>query len=153
MKTFLAALLFPTVAFGASTGVLILQGVVGVINDIVITPSGNLTLNITAGEVNKTVASVAETSNNLSGYKIFISSPTGGELRNTTDSTKATPYQIRYAGATAVTPTIAGVQVKNVTTLAALTTVNSSVAVNVTAYPLAPAGTYQDSLTISIVAN
>lgn len=142
-------------ASAASSGTLLLQGIVGVVNDIVVTANGsnNTSLNITAGESAKLVGSAAETSNNLLGYKIFISSPTGGELRNTADATKKTTYKIAYNGGAAVTPTVAGVQVKNVASLIGLTTANSNINVDVTAYPTAPAGTYQDTLTVSIVAN
>lgn len=141
-------------AFAVSSGTLTLRGTVAAVNDIVITPNGdNLLLNITAGETNKLVASAAETSNNLLGYKIFIASPTGGELRNTSDATKKTTYKISYNGAAAVTPTVGGVQVKNVASLTGLTTANSNVNVQVTAYATAPAGTYEDTLTLSIQAN
>lgn len=122
--------------------------------DIVVTPNGdNLALDIVGGESNKLVASAAETSNNLAGYKIFVSSATDGELRNTTDSSKKTTYQVSYAGSGAVTPTSAGVQVKNVSSLSGLTTNNSNINVDVTAYATAPAGTYEDTLTITIQAN
>lgn len=151
----LALSLLGASAFAASSGTLTLRGTVAAVNDVVVTPNGdNLLLNITAGETGKLVASVAETSNNLAGYKIFISSPTGGELRNTSDATKKTTYQIKYNGsATAVTPTVSGAQVKNVASLTGLTTANSNVNVVVAAFATAPAGTYEDTLTVSIQAN
>jgi|GEM_PF-1102348 len=151
----LASTVIAQTAMAASTSTLLLQGTVSVINDIVVTANGtnNTSLNIVAGETGKNVASVAETSNNLNGYKIFISSPTGGELRNTADATKKTTYKIGYGGAAAITPTVAGVMVKNVSSLTGLTTDTSAVVAEVAAYATAPAGTYQDTLTISIVAN
>ncbi|MEK2643852.1 hypothetical protein [Bdellovibrio sp. BCCA] len=158
--TKLATAVMTTLALGstamaASSGTLLLQGTVNAINDVVVTANGtnNTTLNIVAGETGKNVASVAETSNNLAGYKIYISSATGGELRNTADATKKTSYKIGYDGATAVTPTVAGVMVKNVTSLTGLTNDTSDVVAEVTAYSTAPAGTYQDTLTVAIVAN
>lgn len=155
LVTVLAVLAFSVQTLAASTGTLLLQGTVAAVNDIVVTANSpnNTTLNIVAGESGKNVASVAETSNNLNGYKIFISSPTGGFLVNTSDSAAKTGYKIAYDGAAAVTPTVAPLQVKNVTALTGLTTDTSAVAADVTAFATAPAGLYEDTLTISIVAN
>jgi hypothetical protein len=141
-------------ALAASTGTLLLKGTVGVVNHIVVTANGdNLFLNITGGESAKLVGSTSETSNNLAGYKILISSSTGGELRHTADAAKKTTYQISYDGATAVTPTVAGAVVKNVNSLTGLATDSSDIKTTVVAYPSAPAGTYQDTLTLTIQAN
>lgn len=141
--------------WAASSDTLLLQGSVTAVNDIsVAAVSGaNNSLNITGGVSNLTVANVSETSNSLLGYKINMSSANGGELRNTSDATKKTTYTISYDGGSAVTPSTSAAQVKNVTSLGALTTNSSAVKVNVTAYPTAPAGTYNDTLTFSIVAN
>lgn len=151
----LATAAFLPAAQAASSGTLLLQGTVGMVNDISVAANGtdNVNLNILAGETAKTVGTATETSNDLNGYKIFISSSTGGELRNTADSTKKTTYKVSYDGATSVTPTVAGVQVKDVTSLSALTVAASSIAVDVTAAPNAVAGTYQDTLTVSIQGN
>lgn len=151
----LTTALFAQATLAASSGTLLLRGTVGVVNDIVVTPEGtdNVNLNILAGETNKLVGSATEKSNNLLGYKIMISSPTAGQLRHTVDATKQTAYTISYNGAAAVAPTVAGVQVKNVASLSGLTTATSTIRANVTAYATAPAGTYEDTLTVSIVAN
>ncbi|WP_374076898.1 hypothetical protein [Bdellovibrio bacteriovorus] len=151
----LSTLALGSTAMAASTGTLLLQGTVSAVNDVTVTANGtnNTTLNIVVGEAGKNVASVAETSNNLAGYKIYISSPTGGELVHTVDSSKKTTYKIGYDGAAAVTPTVGGVMVKNVTSLTGLTNDTSAVVAEVTAFATAPAGTYQDTLTVSIVAN
>lgn len=157
LKTTAAILTFACVStsFAASSGTLLLQGTVGLVNDIVVTANAanNTSLNILAGESGKNVGSALETSNNLLGYKIMISSPTNGELRNTSNVTYKTTYKIGYNGGATVTPTVAGVQVKNVSSLIGLTSATSQIVADVTAYATAPAGTYQDTLTISIVAN
>jgi hypothetical protein len=138
----------------ASSGTLLIQGVVNAVNDIVITPNANATtLNITGGETNKLVATVSETSNNLAGYKIQMSSANASKLVHTVDNTKQTGYTVSYNGGAAVTLTTTPQMVKNVASLTGLTTVSSNVNVNVTAYPTAVAGTYQDTITIAIVAN
>lgn len=153
--TFLLATLLSTNAIAASSGTLIVSGSVAVVNNIVITPNttNNTSLSITGGETAKNVASVSEQSNDPLGYKIFISSVNGGELRNITDPTKKTTYTISYDGAAASAPTTVAVQVKNVTSLTALTTDISAVTINVVALPAALAGTYSDTITLAIVAN
>lgn len=143
-----------SLAQAASSGTLLIQGVVNVVNDIVITPTASATtLSITGGETNKLVASVAETSNNLAGYKIQMSSANASKLVHTVDNTKQTGYTVSYNGAAAVTLTTTPQTVKNVASLAGLTTASSNVNVNVTALSTAVAGTYQDTITIAIVAN
>lgn len=149
-----AMVLAAGVAQAASTGTLLIQGTVAAVNDIVITPNSNATaLNITAGESNKLVASVAETSNNLAGYKINMKSVNASKLVHGTDATKQTGYTVSYNGGSAITLTTVDQQVKNVSSLSGLTTNNSNVNVNVTALPNAIAGTYSDTITVSIVAN
>ena len=144
-----------TQAHAASTGTLLLQGVVAVVNNITVIPNGtnNTSLDIVAGETNKLVASVQEVSNNLAGYKINAKSNNGSELRNLSDATKKTTYTMSYNGASAVTLTTSYQQVKNVSSLSGLTTANSDVKVNVAAFASAPAGTYEDTITFQIVAN
>ncbi len=158
MRTLLllpAALFLTQHAHAADTGTLLLQGVVNVVNSIVVTPNGtnNTTLDIVNGESGKLVASVAETSNNLTGYKINAKSLNGSELRNTSDSSKKTTYTLSYDGGSAVSLSTTYQEVKNVSSLTALTTNNSNVNVNVNAYASAPAGTYEDTVTFQIVAN
>lgn len=150
-----AFLLTTGAAEAASTGTLLLQGTVALVNDIVVTPNGanNTTLDIVGGAAGVLVASVAETSNNLTGYKINAKSDNGSELRNSSDATKKTTYTISYDGGSAVTLTTSYQQVKNVTSLAGLTTNNSNVNATVAAYAAAPAGTYSDTVTFQIVAN
>lgn len=156
MKTllFVAMGLLASSTFAAGSGDLLLSGTVVSVNDLVITPDANATnLDILNGEINKTVASVAETSNNLLGYKIMMKSANASKLVHSVDPTKSTDYTITYDGSSAVTLTTSDQEVKNVSSLAGLTTNTSSVAADVSAFPTAPAGTYSDTVTISIVAN
>lgn len=149
-----ALLTLGTVANAASSGTLLIQGTVAVVNDIVINANANATtLNITGGETNKLVATVDETSNNLAGYIIQVSSVNASKLVNTTDNTKQTGYTLSYDGGTAVTLTSTAQTVKTVSSLTGLATDTSNVNVNVTALATAAAGTYQDTITIAIVAN
>lgn len=142
-------------AQAADTGTLLLQGTVAVVNNIVVTPNGsnNTSLDIVGGASGVLVASVAETSNNLTGYKINVKSLNGSELRNSADATKKTTYTLSYDGGSAITLTSSYQQVKNVSSLSGLTTNNSNVNATVAAYAAAPAGTYNDTVTFQIVAN
>lgn len=141
-------------AQAAGTGNLLLQGTVTIVNDIVITANANATnLNILGGETNKLVATVDETSNNLNGYKIQMLSANSSKLVLSTDSSKSTTYTVAYDGGAPVSLTGTAQTVKNVGSLSGLATDTSNVNVNVTAAPNATAGTYEDTITISIVAN
>jgi hypothetical protein len=156
---FFAAALFATLALGASamaasSGTLTISGTVAVINDIVVTPNASATqLDIVNGETGLSVAGVAETSNNLNGYKITMASANNGQLVNGSDSAIKTAYKVGYDGASSVALTTAATTVKNVSSLSGLTTANSDVKVDVTALPSALAGTYSDTITVAIVAN
>ena len=151
----LVTALTATTTMAASTETLQLSGIVAAVNSITVSPVAGAynAINITAGQSNLTVANVDETSNNLAGYSITLSSANGGELRHSVNNTKKTSYQVSYNNASAITPTTSAQVVKNVNSLNALTTNSSPVKVNVTAYPSAPAGTYNDTLTLAIVAN
>lgn len=157
MKTailMIVGLLASTITFAASTGDLTISGVVAPINDIVITPKAAATaLNILAGETAKSVADVSETSNSATGYKISMRSANGGSLNNTSSPTvKKTAYTVAYAGSsTYVSLTTVDQVVKSVSS-SSLVTNSSDVSVNVTAFGTAPAGTYQDIITISIAS-
>lgn len=152
MKYIIGLILFPTLVLGASnSGTLIIQGVVALVNEITITPT-NAPVSITGGATNLLVANVSEVSNDLSGYKIKVSSLNASKLVNGDDSSKKTSYTLSYNGGPAVTLTATPQVVKTVNSLSGLTTNGSDVKVNVVAYPTAPAGTYADTVTISIEA-
>lgn len=157
ISTFALALTLTTATnvLAASTGTLLLQGVVAVVNNVTVNPVGtsNTTLNITGGENAKTVAAVIEQSNNVAGYKINVKSQNGSELRHLSDPLKKTSYQLSYDNASAVTLSTNYQMVKNVTSYTGLATDSSDVKVNVTAFANAPAGTYEDTVTFQIVAN
>jgi hypothetical protein len=142
--------------FAASSGTLNLSGVVAVVNEISVNAQSQATtLDIEAGESNLLVADVQETSNNLAGYTIQLYSLNAGELQNASDASKKTNYQLSYDGGSLITPpsTSSPLTVKTVSSLAGRTTNSSQVKVNVTPYTNAPAGTYSDVVTFSIVAN
>lgn len=141
-------------AYPATSGTLTLRGTVATVYSLTVVPDGsnNTSLNITGGETNRSVADVTETSNNLLGYKIKVASSSGGFLVNTSDNTKKTSYQLGYNGGSPVSLSVAGNYLKTVSSLSSLTTATSNARVNVTAYPLAPAGNYEDTVTLTIEA-
>lgn len=144
-------LLITQFAQAASSGTLALSGTVAPNNSLVVTPNGtnNTTLTVVAGVTNLNVAAVVETSNDGNGYKITAASATGGFLQ--LSATSKTAYTFGYGGAAAITLTNAAQTVKTSGVLTQQTTATSQVVVNVTALPNALAGTYSDTVTISIV--
>jgi hypothetical protein len=151
---FTAAVLLASASFAASSAPLALSGTVTAVNDLSITPTPeSINLDIVNGETARKVADVQETSNNLLGYKIMMRSANASKLIHGTDNSKLTTYEISYDGGSYISLTNADQQVKDSGSLPGLTVDTSLVAVNVTAYPNAPAGTYSDTVTISIVAN
>lgn len=155
---FIVAGLMASTAFGAysASGTLTISGVVLAINELEITPINNTNLNIEGGETARLVGTVSERSNSFTGYKISMSSLNGSKLVNAADvsGNTNTAYTVSYDdNASYVSLTSSAQVVKTVSSLTALTTVSSNVKVNVTAKAGAPAGTYSDTITISIAAN
>jgi hypothetical protein len=145
--------LIATSAFAASdTGTLTLTGIVNVRYEISL-DNTSATVDILNGENKKLVATATETSNNLLGYKIQMSSVNGSKLVNSSDSTVSTDYKVYY-GSNPVpwTLTSAPQTVRSVSSLTGLTNTPSEIKVDVTAMPTAPAGSYSDTITIKISA-
>lgn len=145
-------------SWAASSGTLNLSGTVAAVNSVAITPNGsnNTTLDILNGVsgLGLNVATVAESSNDILGYIIQLSSINAGKLeRNGTDTVNMTPYQISYDGGAFAQPSSSPTTVKTVSSLTGLTSHNSAVLIKVNAAPSAVAGSYSDTLTISIVGN
>jgi hypothetical protein len=74
-------------------------------------------------------------------------------LINTSAPTQSTDYQVAYDGGASTAPTTTPTMIKNVSSLATTTYHVSPILVDVTPYPAAIAGDYEDTLTLSIVAN
>lgn len=142
-------------AVAATTGTLNLSGTVAVVSELTVNPNGanNSSLDILDGEANKLVGTTTETSNNLAGYQIKLSSLNGGELRNTSDNNKKTNYTISFDGGATTAPSTTPTTVKNITSLGTLTTDTSEIRISVEALATAAAGTYTDTLTLSIESN
>lgn len=140
--------------FAATTGTLTLSGDVGEELSIVITPEAAAeTLDILNG-VSGTlkVATATETSNLAGGYHITMYSANEGLLKNGAFSTA---YQLAYNGGSYTTPpaSTSPVTVKTVASQTGKEVNSSNIDIHVTAYAAAPVGTYQDTVTFTIVAN
>ena len=145
---------FSLSSFAATTGTLLLEGTVLDTTSIVIQPevSAHRALDIVGGETNRLVGNAIESSNHLAGYTVTAKSANGGLLVHTMSPTVSTAYTMSYDGAAAVSLTTVDVLVKDVTSLSGLSTVMSAIRVNVTAFPTAPQGVYQDTITFTIQA-
>lgn len=152
---FLVAGLIAVSAQAVTTGTLVISGTVASINDIVINPNttNKDSLDIINGESNINVADVDEMSNNLNGYKIMMSSDNASKLVHGINPAYSTTYTVSYDGGPFISLTTTPTEVKNSGSLTGLTSDNSSVDVAVAAFATAPAGTYSDTITISIQAN
>lgn len=154
-----AAALLTTFAVGASavaatSGTLLISGTVATVYNLTITPNSDATnLNITGGESAKLVGQVTEQSNATNGYSIKMKSANGGQLVNGSNANIKTSYKVGYSGQSSVTLSTSDQTVKTVSALTGLTSASSDVKVDVTAIPNAAAGTYSDTITVSIVAN
>jgi spore coat protein U-like protein len=148
---FTAIALLATTSFAATEGLLTLTGVVDVRYEISLSNS-SATVDIINGESSKLVATATEVSNNLSGYKISMKSAYGSNLRHSADASKQVAYTVTYDGSSPYSLTTSDQVVKPASALAGLTTDTSEIRVSFPGQPNAAAGTYSDTITVSISA-
>jgi hypothetical protein len=138
-------------AFAGTTATLLLKGNIPQILDISVaaeTVASNLPLTVT--QTNTKVATVTESSNSNTGYKITISSANQGKLVRVSGSEQFT-YALAYDGST--------VALSSAQTLtrsgASAVSVNKNVTVSYTGVQASSmvAGDYTDTVTFSIAAN
>lgn len=145
--------LLSSVSQAATTGSIILQGVVAPVVAVTVTGQGTYNaLNLATTQTNLLVANVQEQSNDTLGYKVTVASANAGQLKN------GTLGQVTYtAQYNAVTFTLSATPVQ-VTNQAAQTTVVNATKPLTISYTGTPAvsimsGTYTDTLTFTITAN
>ena len=147
-----AVLLATTSAFAAPTGSaqLTITGTVAENNNVLITDNG-VNMPIVAGGT-VAAASVAESSNRLTGYKIQLSSAKSSKLGigTSTSPTYFTTYTVAYDGGAPISLSTTPVTVKSVSTY--VTADVSPLSVTVAPFAAAPAGTYSDTITVAISA-
>ena len=103
-----------------------------------------------------TVAVATENCNDLDGYKIYGYSTNGSELRNEDNANVKTSYTVKYDGGSGVSLGAGAanrVELKDSGALTSAADVDSNIVVNVSAFATAPAGVYQDKITLQIEAN
>lgn len=145
-----------TVAFASTDGTLYIVGSIPTRFDLRIDPviGQQDTLDIAGGESGLKVADVAEISNFINGYEIFIESVNGGSLTHN-DGLSSVTYQIQYGtGGPNVSPPVLGspLSVKTSGALTGLSFNFEEVFVSFTGDATLPAGAYTDTLVISMQA-
>lgn len=140
--------------FAAASGSLSITGIIAVVNDISVSAYSEASnLNIVGGENGTSVADINELSNNPDGYSIQVTSQNSGKLINTTNSSYQVSYQVSYNNGAYFTPSNSPTTAKTVYFLPQKTTAVSSVKIKFPAYNNAGSGSYEDAITLSIVAN
>jgi len=155
MKRFIALALittFTTGAFAATSGTLLLKGVVPRLVSITVTAetiAANLPLETTQN--NTKVATVNEQSNSNTGYKVTIASANAGKLVHSTTASSTVPYTIRYNNQSM---NLSGSQQVTYSSSASVNA-NRNVDISYTGVPHENLieGNYQDTITFTIAAN
>lgn len=154
MKTllFIAAGLLASSAFAVygPTGSLTLSGTIAEINELEVHPeavASNLVLATT--QSNLLVAKVAERSNSIDGYNITMSSANGNKLKN---GVAKVAYTLTYGASATVHSLLVGQAVKTTATFGFVEDL-SDVKISYVGSATLPAGTYSDTITVSISAN
>lgn len=140
-------------SFAATTGTLLLQGVVPQKIGLTVTSqSVASTLDLSTSHTDLVVASVNEQSNSKSGYKITITSANLSKLKRT-DGSDVFSYSMKYNGSAVSLSSATGATINN----SAAASVNANRSVSITYNGVAPEsmveGTYSDTVTFSIAAN
>ena len=150
---FLIGLLAASSALAATTGSITIQG--SVPSTVAITVTGTTgfnTLDLATNATNQQVASVVEQSNSATGYKVTLASANAGALKNGTIGSVS--YTAQYNSVNVSLSTTAQT-VTNTTSATAVVNVTKPLTVSFTGQAPASmmAGTYSDTLTLTIAAN
>lgn len=146
-------LVLTTTSFAATTGTLLLQGMVAQKMSLTVSAQAAASaLDLSTSQTDLAVASVQEQSNSKTGYKVNIASANLGKLKRT-DGSDVFSYTLKYNGSAVNLSSAIGATITNSTVGAA--NVNKDVTVSYTG--IAPEqmveGTYADTVTFSISAN
>lgn len=157
MKSLLAAtalvVFSSTQAFSATTGTLLLQGVVAKKVAIAVTAQSVASaLDLENTQSDLKVATVNEQSNSKTGYKVTISSANLGKLKRT-DGAEVFAYSLKYGGSAVGLSTATGSSFTS--SSATVVNVNKDLAISYTgvAESSMVEGTYADTLTLNIASN
>ncbi len=142
-----------TSVFAATTGTLLLQGIVAQKVSVVVTPlSVASALDLSTTQADLKVGAVNEQSNSKTGYKMTITSANLGKLKRT-DGAEVFSYSLKYGGSSVGLSTSAGSTFTN--SSSAIVNVNKDLNISYTGVAAESMieGTYQDTLTLNIAAN
>lgn len=142
-------------AFSATQGDITISGTVAAELSLSLSTNTYSSLDIVNGG-DHTVAVATEECNDLDGYKVYGYSANGSQLENQANTSVKTAYTLKYDGAggqTLGTGAANRVELKDSGSLTEAADESSDVVVDVTAFASAPAGTYQDTITLQIEAN
>ena len=157
MKKLLIAtslLTLTTTSFAATSGTLLLQGIVAKKVNIVVTPTAVASaLVLETSQTDLKVATANEQSNTSTGYKVTVSSANLGKLKRT-DGSEVFAYTLKYGGAAVGLSTAAGSVVTN-SSSASVVNANKDMSISYTgvAAETMVEGTYADTLTVNIASN
>lgn len=148
-----ALLALSATSFAATTGTLLLQGVVPQKISLTVTSqSVASTLDLSTSQTDLAVASVNEQSNSKTGYKMTITSANQSKLKRTGGS-DVFSYTMKYNGAAVDLSSSSGATLTN----SAAASVNANKSVTISYTGAAPEsmveGTYADTVTFTIAAN
>lgn len=157
MKRLLIAttlLALSTTAFSATTGSVLLQGIVAKKVSIVVTSEAVASaLNLETTQADLKVATATEQSNSKVGYKVTLKSTNLGKLKRT-DGNEVFAYTLKYGGTLVGLSSAAG---SVVTTSASASSVNISKDILISYTGVAAEtmveGTYADTLQLDIASN
>lgn len=154
MKKLIALTTLATLSFSAfadTSATLLLKGVIGDILEVSVAPetvATNLNLNTSFSDLK--VARVTSKTNRFGGLKLYVSSANGGKLNHDVDTNSYVDYSLKYENTQVAlnkTPSL-------VTTYTSKGTNAQDIKMTVSSInPNLSAGTYQDTVTFSVVAN
>jgi hypothetical protein len=142
-----------TTSFAATTGSLLLQGIITQKVSVAITPStvaSALDLSTTQSDLN--VGSVNIKSNSNTGYKLTITSANLGKLKRTIGS-EVFGYTMKYGAASVGLSSTAGTTFTNAS--GSIVNINTALSISYTGVPSESMveGTYNDTVTLNVAAN
>lgn len=143
-----------TQLYAGTSGSLSVSGIITVINDLSTSPYSKATdLNITSGETGTLIADIVELSNNPDGYNIQLTSQNAGKLINTSNTSYQVSYQLSYNNGSYINLSTTPVTAKSIYFLNQKTSSVSPVKIKFSGLSSASSGSYEDVITLSIVAN
>lgn len=145
--------LLASTAFASSTATLQLNGVIASAVSISLDTTSSQVFDLTNGETDALVATATEISNSNTGYVINVASVNNGAFVSTSDSNFSVNYTMKYDGQTLNLASGSDTVDKSAST--GVVNNQSPITISYTGVPAVGfrSGTYQDTVTLEIVAN